>query len=846
MTERADRADPADEDVVERLVAALTLDEKCSLTAGADLWHLPPVERLGIPALKVSDGPSGVRGESLIGRRSLSFPCGMAVGATWNPDLVHELGGALAAEARSKGVHVVLGPTVCLVRTPLAGRTFESFSEDPLLAARLAVSYVRGVQDGGVACCIKHFACNDQEHERMTVSAEVSERTLREVHLVPFHHAVREARVWSVMTAYNKVNGTYCSEHPELISAILRDEWGFDGVVMSDWFGTHSTVPAALAGLDLEMPGPPAWLGPNLARAIREGQLDAGVVDDAARRLLRLMRRVGLLDGASAPATPTTEPASSPGVEHEDDDPGRRALARRVAAEGTVLLANDGLLPLSTGPGEVASVAVVGPNAGSMEMGGGSSEVTPFRRRSVAEALAERLPGASITSEPGCRIAKGIPLLDLRLVRAGDESAALKVEYFDGPDQPGSGHGPSSGRAPVGTGLGRTPRLRWLGPPHPGLRAGHCAMRISGRFTPDATGRWRFGLTSAGRALLRLDGEVVVDNTEPVPGTSFYGMGSEPVDAAYDLEAERTYDLVVELWPRSPSLPMMGVEIGAERPESGDELERAAAAAAAADVAIVVVGLNAQWESEGHDRPDLSLPGRQNELVEAVLEANPRTVVVVNAGAPVAMPWAARAAAVLVPWYAGEEGPDALADILVGEAEPTGRLPLTFPVRAEDGPTGGDRARYPGVDGAVVYDEGVLVGYRHFATAGVKPLFCFGHGLSYGDIAYESVDVTPERATVRLVNNGTRRGTEVVQAYVRALEPCVPRGDRVLAGFVKAGVEAGQRRTVEVGIDAAAFRYWDADAQRWRSDPGRYEILVGSSSRAIEGGGVVAYDVVEE
>ena len=322
---------------IERLVGAMTLDEKASLTAGAGMWYLPPVERLGIPALKVSDGPSGVRGDSLIGRRSLSLPCGTAVGSTWNPDLVRQLGDVLAAEARSKGVHVLLGPTVCIVRTPLAGRTFESFSEDPLLTARIAGAYVEGVQAGGVACCIKHFACNDQEHERMTISAEVDERTLREIHLVAFEHAVQEAGVWSVMTAYNKVNGIYCGEQPDLIDGVLRREWGFDGLVMSDWFGTHSTAPAALAGLDLEMPGPSAWLGPTLAAAVRAGEVDESVVDGQVRNVLRLMGRVGILGGACAGGRRR---------DRRTDDPGRRAVARRVAAEGTVLLVNDGLLPL--------------------------------------------------------------------------------------------------------------------------------------------------------------------------------------------------------------------------------------------------------------------------------------------------------------------------------------------------------------------------------------------------------------------------------------------------------------------------------------------------------------------
>ncbi len=798
--------------VVEHLVGAMTLDEKCSLTAGANLWYLPPVGRLGIPALKVSDGPSGVRGDSLIGRRSLSLPCGMSIGSTWNPPLVARLGEVLAAEARSKGVHVLLGPTVCIVRTPLAGRTFESFSEDPLLTSRLAVAYVEGVQGGGVGCCIKHFACNDQEHERMTISAEVSERALREIHLAAFEAAVREAGVWSVMTAYNKVNGVYCGEQPDLIDGILRGEWGFDGLVMSDWFGTHSTAPAALAGLDLEMPGPSAWLGPTLAAAVREGLVDEAVVDGQVRHLLRLMGRVGLLDGAA--------PAPAPADEREEDDPGRRAVAREVAADGTVLLVNDGLLPLS----DVARVAVLGPNASQLAMGGGSSEVTPHRRRSVADALAERLPGAVVSSEVGCRIDRGLPALDLRLMEGG----GLRVDYFDGA-------GPPS-RAPVASGTAYAARLMWIGPPQPDLAVGRYAVRIGGTFTPDVSGGWRLGLESAGRAVLRVNGTVVVDNTEPTRGIGFYGAGSEPVEAQCDLEAGTSYELEVEVWPRSSSSPIMGARLGAARPEPGDELERAVALARRADVAVVVVGSNGQWESEGHDRPDLSLPGRQRELVEAVLDANPRTVVVVNAGSPVEMPWAERAGAVLVNWYPGEEGADALADILVGLTDPGGRLPVTFPVRPEDGATGGDPARYPGLDGRVVYGEGVFVGYRH---DGAAPQFAFGHGLSYGAIAYDEVTVTPEAVRVRLVNAGARRGTEVVQVYLRALEPRLPRPDRELVGFVKVALEAGQRETVEVELGAAATRYWDVDTHGWRSDPGRYEVLVGSSSVDVRASAVI-------
>jgi beta-glucosidase len=803
------------ESEIERLVGVLTLDEKASLTAGATMWYLPPVERLGIPALKVSDGPSGVRGDSLIGRRSLALPCGMAVGSTWNPALVRVLGDVLAAEARSKNVHVLLGPTVCIVRTPLAGRTFESFSEDPLLTARIAGAYVEGVQAGGVACCIKHYACNDQEHERMTISAEVDERTLREIHLVAFEHAVREAGVWSLMTAYNMVNGVYCGEHPDLIDGVLRREWAFDGLVMSDWFGTHSTAPAALAGLDLEMPGPSAWFGPTLAAAVRSGEVDESVLDGQVRHLLRLMGRVGILG---------RDPTVGVGrEEQEDDDPGRRAVARRVAAEGTVLLVNDGLLPLDGGDdGGVRSVAVIGPNAAQLAMGGGSSEVTPHRRRRVDEALAERLPAASVVSEVGCRIDRGLPPIDLRLL--ADET--LRISYFDNPELAG---------APVATESAHTARVLWIGPPQPGLTVGRCSVRLSATFVPDVSGAWRLGLENAGRAVLRLNGDVVVDNTEPVRGSSFYGAGSEPVEVTFDLAAGRSYELAVDVWPRSSSNPILGARIGASPPDTGDEFERAVAAAREADVAVVVVGSNGQWESEGHDRPDLSLPGRQRELIEAVLEVNRRTVVVVNAGSPVEMPWASRAGAVLMTWYPGEEGADALADMLVGLAEPSGRLPVTFPGRVEDGPAGlgveGDR--YPGVEGKVVYGEGVHVGYRFYETTRSVPLFPFGFGLSYGDISFESVLVDELEVEVRLVNNGSRQGTEVVQVYVRAQDSRVRRPDRELAGFAKVVLDPGQRSTVRVPLGVEAFRYWDSDTHAWRVDPGRYEVLVGASSRDI-------------
>jgi beta-glucosidase len=802
------------EATIETLVAAMTIEEKASLTAGVGLWYLPPVERLGIPALKVSDGPSGVRGDSLIGRRSLSLPCGMTIGSTWNPELVGRLGSVLAAEARSKGVHVLLGPTVCIVRTPLAGRTFESFSEDPLLTARLAVAYIGGVQDGGVACCIKHFACNDQEHERMTISAEVDERTLREIHLPAFEAAVHRAGVWSVMTAYNRVNGDYCGEHPELIGNILHHEWGFDGLVMSDWFGTHSTVPAAEAGLDLEMPGPSAWFGSTLAAAVRSGEVDEPRLDEKVRHLLRLMARVGILAGDPSAGEP----------EKEEDEPQRRQVARRVVTEGTVLLHNNGLLPLD--PSAIGRVAVIGPNAKQLEAGGGSSEVTPHLRRRLFDAVADRLSGATVVHEVGCRIDRDPPTIDLRLVAPASGGTGFDLDYFDNPELAGD---------PVGGDTAHVGRLTWVGTVGPELPAGSSSVRVRATFTPDVSGPWQWGLESAGRSVLRLDGEVEVDNTVPTRGRNFYGAGSALVQNEVTVEAGRPYRLEIDLWPRSASSPILGVRIVAAPPEAADEFDRAVAAARQSDVAVVVVGSNGSWESEGFDRPDLALPGRQRELVEAVIAANPRTVVVVNAGSPVELPWATRAGAVLVTWYPGEEGADAIADMLVGLTEPSGRLPVSFPDRIEDTPAYG---HYPGAEGKVVYGEGIFVGYRHYATAGVEPQFPFGHGLSYTTFAFGPPALTRTTGghslTIALTNTGGRAGSEVVQVYARADEPAVERPDRVLVAFAKVELGADECRTLTLDIEDRALARWDVDRHAWVADPGPYTLLIGSSSRQIQ------------
>jgi beta-glucosidase len=455
----------------------------------------------------------------------------------------------------------------------------------------------------------------------------------------------------------------------------------------------------------------------------------------------------------------------------------------------------------------------------------------------VVDALAERLPQSTVTFEMGCRIDRGVPPIDLRMLtpRSGG-SEGFTIEYFDVPELAEEGS-----RAPADAGVIHSPRAVWIAPPA-GLGVGNWSARLKATFTPDTSGAWRLGLESAGRSVLRLDGEVVLDNSDPQRGTGFYGAGSEPIEVHWDLEAGHSYELTIDLWPRSRNNPIMGVILRAGRPEPEDEFARAVEAAGSADVAVVVVGLNSQWESEGYDRPDLRLPGVQRELVEAVLDVNPRSVVVVNAGSPVEMPWAERAGAVLLPWYAGEEGADALADIVAGLSDPGGRLPVTMPARLEDTPTASGLERYPGVNGKVIYEEGVFVGYRHYETDEIEPAFAFGHGLSYGDVVWEGVDIGADKVVVRLWNRAERQGTEVVQVYRGNLGSLVPRPARELVGFVKVGLDPGQRQQVEVGLDAVAYRYWDVDTHGWRSDPGNYELLVGASSRDIRASAVVEWD----
>ncbi len=811
----------------QKLLAELDLEEKVGLMSGRDMWTNHPVERLGIAALRVSDGPNGARGRHFEGFTAAAcFPCGSALGATFDPDLVEEVGAALGREAASKAARLLLAPTINIHRSPLAGRNFECYSEDPHLSGRIAVAYVKGVQSQGVGATLKHYVCNDSEFERHTISSEVDERTLREIYLVPFEAAVKEASPWSIMTGYNRVEGTYCAEHTRLLDEILRKEWGFDGFVISDWFGTQSTAASVNAGLDLEMPGPVRHYGDKLIAAVNAGEVSQDTIDARTHRMLEVHERAGLLDG-----------------EVDDDERANdlaedRALARRAAASAMVLLCNAGeLLPLD--PAKLSRIAIIGPNASLAVMqGGGSARVAAHRRVTPLDGIRAALDGqVEIVHERGCANHRGThPVLDTSFLAPGPDFATpeLATEIFASPDLAG---------APVHREARRSGECVWTDGFCPDVDFQAFSARMRASFVAPETGDYRLSLKSFGRSRLFVDGELVLDQwTNPNPGDAFYGRGSDIAECFLSMQAGNTYEIVAE-YSAPGEDGMVGFNVGCLLPDPDDAMDRAADAARKADCAVVVVGLNADWETEGGDRVDMELPGRQGELIDRVTEANPNTVVVVNAGSPLAMDFADRVPAVLQLWYPGQEMGHALADVLFGKASPGGRLPTTFPMSYSDHPA---FAHYPGKDGRVEYGEGLMVGYRHYDTRGVAPRFPFGHGLSYSAFEYGEVRLAESSVAgaglasgeavtfeIEVRNTGSRRSCDVAQVYVHDFESRLPRPEQELVAFEKFALDPGEATTLHFVLGERALAFYDPALPGWEVEPGRFEVRVGASSRDI-------------
>ena len=799
--------------------ASIPLEDRVRLLTGADAFTLHGDERLDLAPMAFSDGPTGVRGLRFVGGDEVALlPNATLLAQSWSEDVAHEVGGLLAEEAERQRIHVVLGPTINLHRSPLGGRHFEALSEDPVLTAGLAAAYVGGLQDNGVGATPKHYVANDSETDRFTVDVRVGERALRELYLLPFEAAVTEAGAWCVMSAYNAVGGTTMTENP-LLETPLNTEWGFDGVVVSDWTAVRSRA-SARAAQDLAMPGPEGPWGDALVAAVRAGEVEEAAVDRKVLRLLRLAARVGALEG-HLPRRPSRQAEDGP------------AFAREAAVEGMVLLRNaaaDGGPELPWDGGALRRLAVLGDAArGARTQGGGSATVLPASTVSPLDGLRAALPGVEVTFVCGAVVQTGVtglPLEELVNPATGQPGARVRFVAADGAE------------LRVEDRLATAP-LVWFGGDAPVTDSAR--VELTTRWVPQESGAVRIGFATVGHGRLWVDDELLLDEAvAAVAEDAGAALLAPPsIDAPLLVTAGTPVDLrfhVVRDGSADPLPGALGFAVGTEPvvADEAAEIADAARAAAEADVALVVVGTNSVVESEGYDRESLALPGRQDDLVRAVAAANPRTVVLVNAGAPVLMPWRDDVAAVLLGWFGGQEFGSAVADVLLGVAEPGGRLPTTWPAAQEDVPV---LSTTP-VEGRLEYAEGIHTGYRAWlrqqADGGAAPAYWFGHGLGYADVRL--VDVrAPARATagevvtvqVEVENTSGRTGKQVVQVYAERADSAVDRPIRWLVGSSVVRVPAGQRATVEVAVPTRYLAHWDAG---WTSEPGDYTLRVGTSA----------------
>ena len=788
------------------ILKQLTLDEKLDYLGGINGFYIRGIERLGLPEFKMADGPIGVRNFG----PSTAYAAGIALAASWDQELANQVGAMIGKDARARGVHFLLGPGVNLYRTPLCGRNFEYFGEDPFLAARMAVNYIKGVQAQRVTATVKHFMGNNSEFNRHHTSSEIDERTLREIYLPTFEAAVREAKVGAIMNSYNLVNGVHATQHDYLNNQIAKQEWGFDGILMSDWDATYDGVAAANGGLDLEMPSGKFMNRANLGAAIKDGKVSVGTIDDKVLRILRTAIRFGWLDREQ---TDRAWPLFS--------EEGRK-LALETARASMVLLKNqDGVLPLDKN--QLKSVALIGPDAyPAVPVGGGSAQVRPFVAVSYLEGINRQLAGsAAVTWSRGLAPLREIFESNAFVTAASGGKPGLFGEYFTNKEFAGTPaatrtdehlHFWSEGRAQWPAGLGREFSVRW-----------------NGCFIPPSSGDHRFSISSYGLDGYRLfvDGKKVLDRA---------GQAQPIQHATLKLQAGKAYAIRLE-YVHFDHHAQLGLGVRKSSELVAPEVKQLAARA---DVAIVLVGFDPSNEGEGQDRT-FQLPAGQDELIAMVRNANKHTIVVVTSGGGVDMSrWVDGTNAIVQAWYPGQEGGRALAQLLFGDFSPSGKLPVTFERRLDDNATHDNYL--PDSDGKIAYREGVFLGYRHFDRAGKKPLFPFGHGLSYTKFKYGNFAIHPEVMAVDgvvtvafdVTNQGKREGAEVAQVYVGDRHAPVPRPPKELKGFAKVTLAPGQTKRVQVVLDRRAFSYYDDKAKAWTAAPGDFDVLVGSSSQQIE------------
>jgi beta-glucosidase len=800
------------DDRASALLKRMTLIEKLDLVGGVDNFYIRGNRRLGLPALRMADGPLGVR---KLGP-STAYAGGIALAASWDEALAKRVGTMIGKDARARGVHFLLGPGVNLYRAPLCGRNFEYFGEDPFLAARTAVGYIEGVQSQGVAATVKHFLGNNSEYNRHQTDDLIDERTLRELYLPAFEAAVREAKVGAIMDAYNLVNGEHMTQNRRLNLDIAKREWGFAGVLMSDWDATYDAVAAANGGLDLEMPSGKLMSRDNLAVAIKEGKLSIATVDDKVLRILRTAIRFGWLDREQIDrGWPLLSPEG-------------RAVALETARAGMVLLKNQGnVLPLDKG--KLRTLAIIGPNAyPAVPLAGGSARVQPFAAVSFLEGLSSYLGDTvSVTWSRGLPSMEDIFATSAFTTAATDGRPGVVAEYFN---RRGLGGTPTVVRTEAHVHLSDEGGTAW--PPELGKEF---SARMRGYFVPPSSGAYRFTVASYGLDEFRLyvDGKKVLERA---------GQPQPILHATLALKGGKAHAIKIDYLHFDHHARLgMGV-----RKASDLIAPEAKTLAAAADVVVAAVGFDPSTEGEGADRT-FALPAGQEELLTMLTKTNKNTVVVLTSGGGVDMSrWLDAVPALLQAWYPGQEGGHALAQILFGEVSPSGKLPVTFERRFEDNAVAD--SYFPDREGRIRYKEGVFLGYRHVDQAGVKPLFPFGFGLSYTTFKYANLAITPEHMAVDgsvtvafdVSNQGQRAGAEIAQVYVGDARAPVPRPPKELKGFAKVALAPGETRRVQVTLDRRAFSYYGPKG--WTATAGEHDVLVGSSSQHIALRGKVALE----
>lgn len=794
----------------ESILSKMTLEEKIDLLGGVDGFFIRGIPRLGLPRLKMADGPMGVRNFG----PATAMAAGIGLAATWNTALAERVGAEIGRDARAKGVNFLLGPGVNIHRAPMNGRNFEYFGEDPFLASRIAVGYIKGVQAQGVSATIKHYMGNNSEFDRHNTDSIIDERTMREIYLPVFEAAVKEAKVGAIMDSYNLTNGTHLTQNGYLNTDVAKNEWGFHGIIMSDWSSTYDGIAAANSGLDLEMPAGAFMNRQTMLPAIQQGKVTVATIDEKVRRILRLAIRFGWLDRDQTDL-------SIPRYNQQG-----RAVALAAARESQVLLKNEGgLLPLNKS--KIRSIAVIGPNAyPAVPVGGGSARVEPFVATSILEGISNYL-GVAVP----VYYARGLPspgeMADATsfTTELANGQPGLRTEYFKSDDLQGT---------PVTTRTEQHINFR------PGIRtelpAGSLSARWTGYYVVKDPGNYDIFVASSGEDggyyRLYLDDKVVFDSWS----TARAAVGQARV--ALDTAAHK---IVLEQHGRSRWVGGR-FQLGISRSGALVDAETKKLAASA-DVVVLAAGFDPGSESEGADRT-FSLPPGQDQLIQEIAAANKNTIVVLTSGGNVAMSaWLDRVPALIEMWYPGQEGGRALAEILCGEVNPSGRLPVTFERRWEDNPV--HDSYYPAAGtNRVVYKEGVFVGYRGYEKNGTKPQFPFGYGLSFTSFKYSNLaiktiangDATNLRYEVSfdVKNTGSIDGADVAQVYVGDTHAKVPRPAKELKGFTKVSLRAGETKRVTVPLDGRALSYYDANGKQWRADAGDFEVLVGRSAEQIE------------